>query len=190
MGHGIHVQIDSSLQYAALSIYHFVTGQEAERQNQQGWWVHQGMQATWSHVMTSCHVTDTSLTGPQARNMDACHMIACHDIMPCHRHISGDPHTRNLDACHMVTCHDIMPCHIRDWSPGEKAVEALAGYERSTIGMFKSAAAKLIEEVGSAEDAVAMALAKITGLSTLRVRQKAFCRRRHRRSSQYMGIEG
>ncbi len=56
---------------------------------------------------------------------------------------------------------------------GEKAVEALAGYERSTIGMFKTAAAKLIEDIGSPEDAVAMALAKITGLSTLRVSRLA-----------------
>lgn len=52
---------------------------------------------------------------------------------------------------------------------GEKAVEALASYERSTISMFKTAASKLIQEVGSPEDAVAMALAKITGLSTLKV---------------------
>lgn len=52
---------------------------------------------------------------------------------------------------------------------GEKAVEALARYDRNVIGMFKAAAAKLVQEVGSAEDAVAMALAKITGLSGLKV---------------------
>lgn len=56
---------------------------------------------------------------------------------------------------------------------GEKAVEALASYERSTISMFKAAASKLIKEVGSPEDAVAMALAKITGLSTLKVNPDA-----------------
>ncbi|KAK9857176.1 hypothetical protein WJX84_009545 [Apatococcus fuscideae] len=53
---------------------------------------------------------------------------------------------------------------------GEKAVEALARYDRNVIGMFKAAAAKLVQEVGSAEDAVAMALAKITGLSGLKAR--------------------
>lgn len=46
---------------------------------------------------------------------------------------------------------------------GERAVEAVAAVDPSVLPFFRAAAAKLLESVGSAEDALAMALAKLTG---------------------------
>lgn len=53
---------------------------------------------------------------------------------------------------------------------GERALEAVAAVDASVLPFFRAAAARLLESVGSAEDALAMALAKLTGHVELRPR--------------------
>lgn len=43
------------------------------------------------------------------------------------------------------------------------------------VPWFRAAAAQLLEQVGDPEEALAMALAKVTGFSTVRVRTSHFC---------------
>lgn len=52
---------------------------------------------------------------------------------------------------------------------GERASETLKEVDRSVVPWFRSAAAQLLQEVGDPEEALAMALAKVTGFSAVRV---------------------
>lgn len=52
----------------------------------------------------------------------------------------------------------------------DRSVESVAAVDASVLPFFRAAAAKLVESVGSAEDALAMALAKLTGHVELRPR--------------------
>ncbi|KAK9823222.1 hypothetical protein WJX72_001159 [[Myrmecia] bisecta] len=53
---------------------------------------------------------------------------------------------------------------------GERAVEAIQAVDESVIPWFKEAAQKLLAEASSPEDALAMALAKITGHTAMKAR--------------------
>lgn len=58
---------------------------------------------------------------------------------------------------------------------GERASESLAEVDKMVVPWFRAAAAQLLEQVGDPEEALAMALAKVTGFSTVRVRTSHFC---------------
>lgn len=49
-------------------------------------------------------------------------------------------------------------------------MEAISAVDRSVVPWFRAAAAELLAAAGSPEEALAMALAKVTGHSTLQVR--------------------
>lgn len=49
-------------------------------------------------------------------------------------------------------------------------MEAISAVDRSVVPWFRAAAAELLASAGSPEEALAMALAKVTGHSTLQVR--------------------
>ena len=54
---------------------------------------------------------------------------------------------------------------------GERAVEALMAVDRSVVPWFRGAAQQLLAAVDSPEEALAMALAKVTGHSVLQARR-------------------
>ena len=53
---------------------------------------------------------------------------------------------------------------------GERASESLVEVDKTVVPWFRAAAAQLLETVGDPEEALAMALAKVTGFSSIRVR--------------------
>ncbi|CAL8464893.1 g4428 [Coccomyxa elongata] len=53
---------------------------------------------------------------------------------------------------------------------GERASESLAEVDKTVVPLFRAAAAQLLQQVGDPEEALAMALAKVTGFSTIRAR--------------------
>lgn len=56
------------------------------------------------------------------------------------------------------------------FTTGERASESLAEVDKSVVPLFRAAAAQLLQQVGDPEEALAMALAKVTGFSKIRVR--------------------
>ena len=53
---------------------------------------------------------------------------------------------------------------------GQRAVEAISGVDRGVVPWFRAAAAELLAAVGDPEEALAMALVKVTGHSVLQAR--------------------
>ena len=54
-------------------------------------------------------------------------------------------------------------------SAGERALEPLRELDETAVACFRPAARQLLQEVGNAEKALAMALARVTGFSAVKV---------------------
>ena len=52
---------------------------------------------------------------------------------------------------------------------GERALETLRELDESAVACFRPAARQLLQEVGEPEKALAMALARVTGFSAVKV---------------------
>ena len=81
-----------------------------------------------------------------------------------------------LQSCGGSTALDALQGHawLKEWltqseCAGERAVEALMSVDRSVVPWFRAAAKQLLAAVDSPEEALAMALAKVTGHSVLQV---------------------
>jgi hypothetical protein len=55
------------------------------------------------------------------------------------------------------------------WRAAERVLETLRELDEAAVSCFRPAARKLLEEVGDAEKSVAMALARVTGFSAVKV---------------------
>jgi len=56
---------------------------------------------------------------------------------------------------------------------GQRAVEAITAADRAAVPWFRAAAAELLRAVGDPEEALALALVKVTGHSVLQARRPA-----------------